>query len=146
MSSAAVSPSKAKKLGRRVLDEVASIVTPDTLLAWHRRLIANKYDGSKQRGPGRPRIREVIQSLIVRMATENRAWGYRRILGALFNLGHIVARGTIANILKEHGLGPAPERNRKTTWKEFLCRHWEHLLSSLARFPREVYTLGRRGE
>ena len=142
MSSAAVSPSKAKKLGRRVLDEVASIVTPDTLLAWHRRLIANKYDGSKQRGPGRPRIREVIQSLIVRMATENRAWGYRRIQGALFNLGHVVARGTIANLLKQHGLEPAPERNRRTTWKEFLCRHWEVLVAADF-FTVEVWT--RRG-
>jgi transposase InsO family protein len=59
------------------------------------------------------------------MATENRDWGYRRIQGALANLGHEVARDTIANILKEHGLELAPERNRKTTWKEFLSRHRE---------------------
>ena len=70
---------RAKKLGRRVLHELATIVTPETLLAWHRRLIARKYDGSKQRGPGRPRTRDEIQQLVVRMATENRDWGYRRI-------------------------------------------------------------------
>ena len=108
---------KAKKLGRRVLQELATLVTPETLLAWHRKLIARKYDGSQQRGPGGPRTPNEIQQLVVRMATENRAWGYRRIQGALVNLGHEVARGPIANILKEHGLEPAPERNRKTTWK-----------------------------
>jgi len=111
---------RAKKLGWRMLHELTTIVTPATLLAWHRRLIARKYDGSRQRGPGRPRVLEEIQRLVIRMATENRDWGYRRIQGALANLGHEVGRGTIANILKEHGLEPAPERERKTTWKEFL--------------------------
>ena len=130
---------KAKKLGRRILREVATIVTPETLLAWHRKLIARKYDGSKQRGPGRPRTQERIQDLVVRMATENRDWGYRRIQGALANLGHEVARGTIANILKAHGLEPAPERNRKTTWKEFLLRHWEVLVAADF-FTVEVWT------
>jgi len=106
-----------------MLHELTTIVTPETLLAWHRKLIARKYDGSKRRGAGRPRTQDEIQQLVVRMATENRDWGYRRIQGALANLGHEVARGTIANILKEHGLEPAPERSRKTTWKEFLSRH-----------------------
>ena len=77
---------RAKKLGRRVLDELATIVTPETLLAWHRKLIARKYDGSEQRGPGRPRTQDEIQQWVVRMATENRDWGYRRIQGALANL------------------------------------------------------------
>ena len=78
---------RAKKLGWRMLHEVSTLVTPATLLAWHRRLIAEKYDGSKQRGPGRPRTKDEIQQLVVRMATENRAWGYRGIPGALANLG-----------------------------------------------------------
>ena len=121
---------KAKMLGRRILREVATIVTPETLLAWHRKLIAQKYDGSGNRGPGRPRTRDKIEDLVVRLATENRDWGYRRIQGALANLGHEVARGTIANILKEHGLEPAPERNRKTTWREFLSRHWEVIVAA----------------
>jgi transposase InsO family protein len=133
---------KAKMLGRRLLREIATIVTPETLLAWHRRLIAKKYDGSKHRGPGRPRTRDEIERLIVRMAAENRDWGYRRIQGALDNLGHEVARGTIANILKEHGLEPAPERNRKTTWQEFLRRHWEVMVAADF-FTVEVWT--RRG-
>jgi len=111
---------KAKGLGRKVLEEVATIVTPDTLLAWHRRLIAQKYDGSGHRQPGRPRKADEIEGLVVRMAEENRAWGYRRIQGALFNLGHDIARSTIADILRRHGIEPAPERSRKTTWKEFL--------------------------
>jgi putative transposase len=102
---------KAKKLGRRLLRELTTIVTPETLLAWHRRLIAMKYDGSKQRGPGRPRTQQEIQQLIIRMATENRDWGYRRIQGALANLSHEVACSTIANILRVHGLDPSPERN-----------------------------------
>src|SRR4029450_3231359 len=99
---------KAKLVGRRVLNEIADLVTPDTLLAWHRELIAEKYDGSTKRGPGRPRISNEIETLVIRMAQENRDWGYRRILGALSNLGHIVGRGTVANILKKNGIEPAP--------------------------------------
>ena len=106
------------------------MVTPDSLLAWHRKLIALKYDGSEQRCPGRPRMLDEIEQLIVRMATENRDWGYRRMQGALANLGHEVARTTVANILKEQGMEPAPERNRKTTWKGFLARHWEVIVAA----------------
>jgi putative transposase len=126
-------------LGRRILREVATIVTPETLLAWHRKLIAQKYDGSGKRGPGRPRTRDKLEDLIVRMAVENRDWGYRRIQGALANLGREVARGTVANILKEHGLEPAPERNWKTTWKEFLSRNWEVIVAADF-FTVEVWT------
>jgi putative transposase len=130
---------QAQWLRRRLLREVATIVTPETLLAWHRKLIAKKYDGSKHRGPGRSRTRDEIEDLIVRVATENRDWGYRRIQGALANLGHEVARGTIANIFQEHGLEPAPERNRKTPWKEFLSRHWEVIVAADF-FTVEVWT------
>jgi hypothetical protein len=93
----------AKGLGRKLLAEVATIVTPETLLAWHRKLIAQKYGGSGQRGPGRPRRSGEIETLVVRMAEENRDWGYRRIQGALSNLGRDIARGTIAEMLKRHG-------------------------------------------
>jgi putative transposase len=130
---------KAKLLGRRMLAEIASIVTPETLMAWHRRLIAQKYDGTAQRGPGRPRTTAEVEALVVRMAEENRDWGYRRILGALSNLGHRIARGTIANILKRHGIEPAPERSRKTTWKEFLRQHWESMVAADF-FTIEVWT------
>ena len=111
---------KAHRLGRRVLEEMRSIVTPDTLLAWHRTLIARKYDGRQRRGPGRPPVAAEIREWVVRMATENRSWGYTRIQGALANLDHDVSRGTIATILKQHGIEPAPERQRRTTWQEFL--------------------------
>src|SRR5215813_11581536 len=74
---------KAKKLGRRVLAQVATVVTPETLLAWHRRLIANKYDGSAFRTPGRPLTSTEISNLVIRMAEENSGWGYRRIQGAM---------------------------------------------------------------
>jgi len=70
---------KAKKLGRKVLAQVATIVTPETLLAWHRKLIAEKYDGSTHRTRGRPRTAAEIAALVTRMAEENRSWGYRRI-------------------------------------------------------------------
>jgi putative transposase len=130
---------KAKKLGRRLLAQVATIVTPETLLAWHRKLVAQKYDGSSYRRPGRFPTPKEIAALIVRMAEENRGWGYRRIQGALSNLGHVLAHNTIANILKRNGIEPAPERSRKTTWKEFLNRHWQQIVASDF-FTIEVWT------
>ena len=133
---------KAKGLGRKLLAEIATIVTPETLLAWHRQLIAHKYDGSGKRGPGRPRTLREIEALVTRMAEENRDWGYRRIQGALSNLGHELARSTIAQILQRHGIEPAPERKRKTTWKEFLTRHWDMIVAADF-FTVEVWT--RRG-
>jgi hypothetical protein len=133
---------KAKGLGRKLLAEVATIVTPETLLAWHRKLIAQKYDGSGQLGPGRPRTTRELEAWVVRMARENRDWGYRRIQGALSNLGLDIARSTIAGILQRHGIEPAPERRRKTVWKEFLTRHWDMLVAADF-FTVEVWT--RRG-
>jgi len=130
---------KAKRLGRKVLAQVATIVTPETLLAWHRRLITQKYDGSSSRKPGRPKTSTEISKLITRLAEENRGWGYTRIRGALANLGHAVGRTTIADILKRHGIEPAPERNRKTTWKEFLHRHWTQIIAADF-FTVEVWT------
>src|SRR5262245_61651412 len=88
---------KAKGLGRKLLAEVATIVTPVTLLRWHQRLIAQKYDGSGKRGPGRPCSSGKIEEVVVQMAEQNRDWGYRRIQGALSNLGHKLARSTIAD-------------------------------------------------
>ena len=115
---------KGKVLGRSHLAEVCSIVTPDTILRWHRQLIAKKYDSSGKRRPGRPRIMDRIRKLIVRMATENERWGYCRIQGALANVGHQVSRSTIRRTLKDHGIEPAPERGKRTPWKKFLKAHW----------------------
>jgi putative transposase len=92
---------RAKLVGRRLLSDVANIATPDTLLRWHRRLIAEKYDGTAKRTSGRPRTSSELEDLVVSLAQENRDWGYRRILGTMSNLGHSLARGTIANILKK---------------------------------------------
>ena len=94
------------KLGRRVLTQVAGIVTPDTILRWYRRLIAKKYDGSARRRRGRPMTRQDVAELVVRMAVDNPRWGYTRIRGALSNLGHTIARTTVKRILHDHGVRP----------------------------------------
>ena len=105
-----------KRLGRQVLADVVSIVRPETILAWHRRLVAKKFDGSAKRtSPGRPRVDHDDEQLIVRLARDNRDWGYDRIVGALANLGHPVSDQTVGNILKRHGIPPAPERKTITT-------------------------------
>jgi transposase InsO family protein len=131
---------KAYALGRRVLNELETLVTPDTLLRWHRQLVASKWNYSHRRGPGRPPVMKKIADLIRRMALENRSWGYTRIRGALANLGHQVGRGTIANILREHGIEPAPERDRHTRWSTFLKAHWE-CLTATDFLSVEVYTI-----
>ncbi len=131
---------KAHALGRKVLNELATVVTPDTLLHWYRELIAAKWDYSHRRGPGRPRVMRTIGDLVVRMALENPSWGYTRIRGALANLGHQVGRGTIANILKESGVEPAPERDAHTRWSTFLKAHWE-CLTATDFLSVEVYTI-----
>jgi transposase InsO family protein len=130
---------RAKGLGRKLLSELATLVTLDTLLAWHRKLIAQKYDGHDKRRPGRPRTAKDLASLVIRIAEENRTWGYRRTQGALSTLGHKLARSTIADILRRHGVEPAPERSRKTTWKEFLTQHRE-LIVAADFFTVEVWT------
>ena len=130
---------KGKPIGRKALTRLATIVTPDTLLAWHRRLVAQKYDSSKKRKPGRPPTKVDIRELVLRMARENRSWGYTRIQGALANLRHEVGRSTIANILREAGLDPAPDRRKGMTWKEFLRVHWS-TLAATDFFTVEVWT------
>jgi putative transposase len=131
-----------KKLSQQALAEVASIVTPDTILAWHRRLVAQKFDGSQQRKAlGRPKISAELEALVVRMAGQNRSWGYDRIVGALANLGYTISDQTLGNILKRHGLPPAPERKTTTTWKEFIRTHLDVLVATDF-FTAEVWTLG----
>ena len=111
---------KGKALGRRLLAKIATIVTPDTIMRWHRRLIAAKWTYATKR-LGRPGIMKAIRELIVRMATDNASWGYCRIKGELKKLDHRVARSTIANTLKDTGIRPAPER--PTSWRTFLRSH-----------------------
>src|SRR6476469_6304443 len=121
---------KAKAVGRKALLELDTLVSPDTLMRWHRRLVAQKWDFSKRRGPGRPGLMREISRLIVRMAQENPGWGYTRIQGALANLSHKVGRGTVCNVLKRNGIEPAPERSKRTTWSTFLKAHWKVLAAS----------------
>jgi putative transposase len=131
-----------QKLGKQVLAEVANIVKPDTILAWHRKLVAQKFDGSSQRkAPGRPTIDQELEALVVRIARENRSWGYDRIVGALANLGYTISDQTVGNILKRHGLPPAPERQTTTTWKAFIRTHMDVLVATDF-FTAEVWTLG----
>ena len=121
---------KATRLGRRVRRDRHTLVTPDTLLRWHRQLIARQYDGRGRRGPGRPRGMDTIRRLIVRMAPENREGGDTRSRGARGHLGHQVARGPLANVRKERGLDPAPDRQTRTTWRECLAAHWDVLAAA----------------
>ncbi len=131
-----------KKLGKQALEEVAHIVKPDTILAWHRQLVTQKFDGSQQRKTlGRPKIDAELEALVVRMARENRSWGYDRIVGALANLGYTVSDQTVGNILKRHGIAPAPERKTTTTWEEFIRTHMDVLVATDF-FTAEVWTLG----
>jgi hypothetical protein len=125
----------AYRLGRRRLRAIATIVTPDTLLRWHRQLVARKWTyatRSSRRG-----VLTEIRRLVVRMAEENPTWGYTRIQGALRNVGHRVGRSTIARILKAQGIPPVPER--PTSWQTFLRAHWG-VIAGADFFTTEVWT------
>jgi putative transposase len=129
------------RLGRKVLGEVATVAQPDTILAWYRKLVARKFDGSKaRRTPGRPRVDRALEQLIVRMAKENPDWGYDRIVGSLANLGYEISDQTVGNILQRHALPPAPERKHTTTWPAFIRTHLA-LLAGTDFFTAEVLTL-----
>jgi len=129
------------RLGRNALTDVATIARPDTILGWYRKLVARKFDGSKaRRSPGRPRIKREVEQLIIRMASENRGWGYDRLAGALANLGYAISDQTVGNVLRRQGLPPAPERNRTTSWTDFIRTHME-LLAGTDFFTAEVLTL-----
>jgi putative transposase len=119
---------KGKVLRRKALARICGILTPDTILRWHRELIAKKWDYSKcRKNVGRPRIEKEVAELVVQMAKENPSWGHNKIPGALANLGYGISDTAIGNILKEHGIEPAPERKKPTTWKAFLEAHWDVL-------------------
>lgn len=123
--------------------EIAGIVTPDTILAWYRQLVARKYDGSKKRGMGRPCTKVDIANLVVTMAQENPTWGYSRIGGMLKSLGHSVGRNTIKRILKDNGIEPVHERSQRTPWRTFLRAHWEGMAAwpELRRRAADFFTV-----
>jgi len=112
------------KLGKKALKEIALVASPDTILAWHRKLTDHKVDtAAPRKSVGRPRADKEIEALVVRMARENRSWGYDRIQGALTHLGYTISDQTVGNILKRHGISPAPERKKTVTWEEFTRSH-----------------------
>jgi putative transposase len=129
----------AKEIGRKALRELDPIVTPETLLRWHRELVAKKSTFLERRQPGRPRTKLDIEQLVVRIANENSSWGYTRILGALRNLDVKVGRGTIRRILKDHLIEPTPTRGRHIPWSTFLKAHWKEIAASDF-FTVEVWT------
>lgn len=129
-----------KRLGRKVLLEACCAFSPDTILKWHRKLIAMKYDSSKNRKVGRPQISDELKRLIIKIAQANRSWGYIRLQGQLKYLGYKVSHKTIARILKEHGLEPSPDRAKRTTWNDFIKAHWQSL-AAIDFFTTEIYTL-----
>src|SRR5450759_1454900 len=121
---------KAHSLGRKALNALHTLVTPDSLLRGYREMVTCKWNYSHRRGPGRPCVMQTIVNLVLRMALENRSWGYTRIQGAMDNLGHEVARGTIASILREYGIDPATESGKQMTWSTFLRAHRECLMAT----------------
>jgi Integrase core domain/HTH-like domain len=127
---------RAHRLGRQALREIATIVAPDTLLRWHRQLIARKWTYAKK-GTSRRGVLAEIRQLVRRMAAENPTWGYTRIQGALKNVGHRAGRSTIARILRAHGIPPAPERPR--SWQTLLRAHWGEIAGADF-FTTEVWT------
>ena len=125
---------------RKILLDLGTIVTPDTLLRWHRQLIARKFDFSRGRKPGRPRTVRTIAELTVCMALENPRWGYTvsRALCTTWNMRW--GRGTIANVLKREGIEPAPERGGRAPWSVFLRAHWRSIVAADF-FTAEVWSL-----
>jgi putative transposase len=129
-----------KRLGRRGLEALAAAAKPDTILAWFRKLVAHKFDGSQHRlYPGRPTIGREITELIVRMARENSGWGYDRIAGALANLGHRVSDQTVGNILRRFGIPPTAKRREQMSWAAFIRSHMA-VLAGVDFFTVEVLT------
>ena len=134
---------KAKQLTRRLLEETSVLFTPDTVLGWYRRLIAQKHDGSKNcKNPGRPKISQEITNLVIRFKQENPRWGYTRIRDYLMYLGHKIGETTVKNIVIENGYDPEPDLTRKTTWKEFLRSHW-NVLAACDFFSVELFVRGK---
>jgi putative transposase len=129
----------AHRLGRKALEEVAGAAQPDTILGWYRKLIARKFDGSRFRQRVGV-VAEEIERFVVRMAKENPSWGYDRIVGALANLGHRLSDQTVGNLLRRHGLSPAPKRKQTVSWKDFIRSHRD-VLVGVDFFTAEVLTL-----
>jgi transposase len=119
---------KGKVLGRRQLEQVSVVAQADTILRWHRELIEKpEQHSSLRQATGRPRIDQEVVDLVLRMARENESWGYKRIQGQLSNVGFRIGKTSVANILKAHGIEPAPTRRQTPSWETFFNSHWDVL-------------------
>ncbi len=107
--------------------QIGMLVTPGTMLRWHRRLVARRWT-SQRKGPGRPRTRAGLRALVIRLARENPTWGYRRVHGELAGLGYTIAASTVWSILRSAGLDPAPRRSGPTC-KQFLTAQAEGIVA-----------------
>ena len=132
---------KGKVLGRRQLQLIGTLFTPDTILCRHRQLVANKWEDSDRKNskPGRPRVRQEIVDLTLKLAKENPTWGYDRIQGELAKVGFKITDTTVANILKAGGIDPAPKRQRDGSWETFLKAQWE-IMAAIDFTTVEVWT------
>ena len=134
---------KAKRLTRELLEATTVLFTPETVLGWYRKFVAQKYDGSKNcQNPGRPRISQEIIDLVIRFKKENPHWGYTRIRDYIVYLGYKIGETTVRNILVENGYDPEPDLTRKTTWKEFIKSHW-NVLAACDFFSIELFVKGK---
>ncbi len=140
MRNAALWPRSGNDSGERVWRKLRKLPNAETILGWWRKLVAQKFDGSKHRSyPGRPRIDAELESLIVQMARENSGWGYDRIAGALANLGHDVSDQTVGNVLRRHGIAPAPDGARRRHGRSSSRHTWRYL-AGMDFFSAEVLT------
>ena len=120
-----------QKLGKKALAEMATVAHADTILAWHRVLADQQVNTAEpQKSVGRPRIDKEIENLVVRMARENRSWGYDRIQGAVQHLGYTISDQTVGNILNRHRIPPAPMRKKTVTWREVVRFHLDVLMAT----------------
>jgi putative transposase len=116
-----------KALSPEERNKCCQVVKPGTILGWFRQMAARKYDSSKMK-VGRPRKDLDIRKLVIEMALANLGWGYTKIRDALrTGLKIEIGRTTVADILAEEGIEPAPEREKKRTWKQFMSMHWDTL-------------------
>jgi transposase InsO family protein len=133
---------KGQSLGRKLLGQFGTLFTPDTILRWHRQLVAEKWNYTERRKTfGRPATEQVVVDLVVKLATENPRWGYDSIVGRLANLGHEISANTVKNILKRHGIEPAPDRSQQPRWKEFIAAHLP-AIAATDFFSVEAWTQG----
>jgi transposase InsO family protein len=130
------------RLGKTALEKIASIVTPETILRWHRKLVAQKFDTSDQRQartPGRPPVDSAVVEQVTSLARDNPTWGYLRIAGAINALGSSISHQTVKNVLEDHGIDPSPKRKNTISWADFIKSHTDCLLATDF-FTTEVWT------